>query len=60
MILRDDWKQTLPAHMKPSSYATKPTRFTLFLRTFVPWQIVRFLIVNIKMMRMTWLNKHSR
>lgn len=30
-------------------YATKPTRFTLFLRTFLPYQAWRFLIINLKM-----------
>jgi hypothetical protein len=32
-------------------YATKPTRWTLFLRTFVPWQICRFVWINAKMAR---------
>jgi hypothetical protein len=30
-------------------YATKPTRVTLFLRTFVPWQAWRFAVINAKM-----------
>jgi hypothetical protein len=30
-------------------YATKPTRLTLFLRTFVPWQAWRFIAINAKM-----------
>lgn len=29
--------------------ASRPTRWTLFLRSFLPWQAVRFIIVNIKM-----------
>lgn len=33
------------------SYATKPTRWTLFLRTFLPWQAWRFLWINAKMIR---------
>lgn len=37
------------AHMKAAFYATKPTRGTIFLRTFVPWQIYRFLKINLKM-----------
>jgi len=32
-------------------YATKPTRFTVFLRTFLPWQLVRFAFINLKMLR---------
>ncbi len=29
--------------------APAPTRSTLFWRTFVPWQIVRFFWINLKM-----------
>ncbi|MBZ5602974.1 MAG: hypothetical protein LAO79_11765 [Acidobacteriia bacterium] len=32
-------------------YATRPTRWTLFLRTFLPWQAWRFLWINAKMIR---------
>ncbi len=32
-------------------YATKPTRWTLFTRTFLPWQAWRFLWINFKMIR---------
>ncbi len=42
--------ETLPPHLRPWFYATKPTRWTRFLRTFIPWQIVRFLVINLKMM----------
>ncbi len=31
-------------------YATQPTRGTLFMRTFVPWQIWRFFWINLRMM----------
>ncbi len=37
------------AHLKPWFYATKPTRGTVFLRTFLPWQLWRFLRINLKM-----------
>lgn len=30
-------------------YATKPTRWTLFVRTFLPWQLWRFVRINRKM-----------
>lgn len=33
----------------PQHFAPKPTRMTLFFRTFLPWQIIRFIIVNIRM-----------
>ena len=32
-------------------YATKPTRWTLFARTFLPWQAWRFVRINLKMIR---------
>ena len=30
-------------------FATKPTALTRFMRTFVPWQVIRFVIINLKM-----------
>jgi len=32
-----------------ANYITKPTRFTVFLRTFLPWQLWRFAAINLKM-----------
>lgn len=31
---------------------TRPTRWTVFLRTFIPWQLWRFVRINLKMARM--------
>ena len=39
-------------------YATKPTRTTLFLRTFVPYQLWRFLWISLKMVAIIRLS-HS-
>ena len=39
-------------------YATQPTRFTLFMRTFLPWQIWRFISINLKMMLLIGREKH--
>lgn len=39
-----------PASGDGYSYVTRPTRFTVFLRTFVPWQAWRFVRINLKMM----------
>lgn len=33
-------------------YATRPTRFTLFMRTFLPWQLWRFFRINLNMMQL--------
>ncbi len=32
-------------------YVTRPTRSTIFLRTFVPWQLWRFVRINTKMIK---------
>jgi len=32
-------------------FPPKPNKFTVFMRTCVIWQFVRFLAINIKMMR---------
>ncbi len=31
------------------AYVTRPTRLTVFLRTFLPWQVWRFFRINSKM-----------
>lgn len=51
---------TLPSHMKESIYATRPTRLTVFMRTFLPWQILRFILINFRMMRMIRINERTR
>ncbi|MBX7137364.1 MAG: hypothetical protein K1X83_05220 [Oligoflexia bacterium] len=33
----------------PSYFAARPSRFVLFLRTFIPWQLFRFAWINLKM-----------
>jgi hypothetical protein len=32
--------------------AALPTRLTVFMRTFVPWQMLRFAVINLKMLRL--------
>ena len=39
-------------------YATQPTRFTIFLRTFLPWQLWRFICINLRMMQLIGREKH--
>jgi hypothetical protein len=39
------------AFQRPEFFATKPTRFTRFLRVFVPYQMWRFVVINVKMIR---------
>lgn len=45
-------------HLTESFYATKPTRLTVFLRTFIPWQLVRFAVINLKMVRIIAKSHH--
>jgi hypothetical protein len=40
--------------------APTPTRLTVRLRTFLPWQLVRFVVINLKMFRIIWRNHHTR
>ena len=39
------------ADLRREFFATKPTGFTRFLRTFLPYQMLRFAIINLKMIR---------
>lgn len=40
-------------------YATLPTRRTIFLRTFLPWQLFRFMVINLKMLRLIRRGHHQ-
>ncbi len=40
------------------SSATKPTAFTRFLRVFVPWQIWRFAVINLRMILIIGRGRH--
>jgi hypothetical protein len=42
------------------SYVTRPTHRTLFLRTFVPWQLWRFVAINVKMIGIIRRSHRSR
>ena len=39
-------------------FATKPTALTRFLRTSIPWQTYRFLVINLKMVRIILKGQH--
>lgn len=40
-------------------YAAVPTARTRWLRTFVPWQLVRFAVINLRMLRLIWRGHHQ-
>jgi hypothetical protein len=37
---------------------TQPTAFTRFWRTFLPWQLYRFVAINLKMVRIIARGHH--
>ena len=45
---------------RPISYASVPTRGTRFMRTFVPYQLLRFTIINVKMLRLISRAHHTK
>ena len=46
-------RQPLP-RLAATASAAVPTGWTIFLRTFIPWQMVRFVVINAKMFRLIW------
>lgn len=40
-------------------HAMKPTRWVLFLRTFFLYQAIRFVWINLRMMKMIWMSHRS-
>lgn len=38
---------------------TQPTAGTRFWRTFLPWQFVRFIVINLKMLRIIAMSHRS-
>ena len=57
--MADDGKHRHVAETK-QFYATKPTHTTVFMRTFLPWQLWRFAVINLKMIAMIRLSHGSR
>lgn len=41
------------------TYAQKPTHWTIFLRTFLPWQVWRFIWINWKMLGTIHRSHHA-
>jgi len=46
--------------LKAAYYATRPTAWTRYLRTSLPWQLVRFAIINLKMIRVIRISHRGR
>jgi hypothetical protein len=49
-----DHTRRVPPHVTEGVMAPMPTRWTIFLRTFIPWQMVRFVVINLRMFRLIW------
>ncbi len=43
-------KNREPYH--PGYYPPVPTRFTCLMRIFIPWQLIRFFIINFKILKL--------
>ncbi len=41
-------------------FVPTPSRATVFLRTFLPWQLWRFAWINLKMIRMISIGNHGK
>ncbi len=50
--------ERVPRQLEQSFYASRPTRFTVFLRTFLPWQAWRFVRINMRMFRAIAKSRH--
>jgi hypothetical protein len=46
-------------YSKESRSFMSPTKYTLFSRTFIPWQLIKFAYYNLKMLRVL-LKGHGR
>jgi hypothetical protein len=57
--MSDTYAGEPPDRLKESFFATKPTGFTRFMRTFIPWQMVRFAAINLKMLRLIVRSHHG-
>ncbi len=44
-------KSTNRRDYSQESYAPMPTKLTIFWRSFVPWQFIRFIALNIKIIK---------
>jgi len=50
----------MPKPYEREYYVPTPSAATVFFRTFLPWQLVRFVWINLKMVRMISIGHHGR
>lgn len=41
-----------PVAAEETRFVPRPTRRTVAMRTFIPWQLWRFVVINLRMFRM--------
>ncbi|MBM9548023.1 hypothetical protein JWG40_13405 [Leptospira sp. 201903074] len=51
-------KEELNSSYKPGDFAAVPNVKTIFFRTFLPWQLIRFIWINIRMVVMILKSHH--
>lgn len=44
-------KKTIRRGYTQESYAPMPTKVNVFWRRFIPWQMIRFVVLNIKILK---------
>ena len=49
--MADVINQSAPRHLTEAFLTVTPTRWTVFLRTFIPYQVIRFAVINLKMLQ---------
>lgn len=49
----------MPRPNDQTYFVPTPSGATVFLRTFLPWQLVRFAWINLKMVRMISIGHHG-
>lgn len=54
------YMQAEKTQMKTAFFATKPTGWTRYLRTSLPWQLVRFAVINLKMILIIAISHRGR
>jgi hypothetical protein len=50
----------MPKPGEQTYFVPTPSRWTVRLRTFLPWQLVRFIWINLKMVRMISIGNHGQ
>lgn len=60
MAERTPYAAPARTQLKAAYYATKPTAWTRYLRTSLPWQLVRFAVINLRMIRIIALSHRGR